>query len=163
MKWTSKAEASAPASLSAEALRGKALALLTRREHSRAELQGKLVAVGGEAAQVTSLLDELVELRLQSDERFVEAFVRSRVQRGNGPLNIGNELRQRGVASELVSALVQEGEQDWYELARQARERRFGQELPAERREQARQLRFLQYRGFSAAQAMKALRYQEED
>jgi regulatory protein len=37
---------------------------------------------------------------------------------------------------------------DWYELAREIRSRKFGRLKPADFKEKAKQMRFLQYRGF---------------
>lgn len=161
-KWTSEsAEPTAPPS--AEALWGQALALLARREHSRMELAQKLAASGADEAQLAGVFERLNVSQLQSDERFCEVFVRSRLLKGQGPLSIGQELKLRGVASELIQAYVQESDIDWLAQAQQVRQRRFGDELPADKREQARQLRFLLYRGFAAGLAAKALRYRDDD
>ncbi|MDI1301010.1 MAG: regulatory protein RecX [bacterium] len=132
--------------------------MLTRRDHSRQEISRKLLEQGGQADLVVALLDELVERGLQSDIRFAEVFVRSRAERGCGPRSIMADLRSRGVDSELVEAALQASPYDWQQQANILRERRFGRAVPVEMREKARQLRFLQYRGFSGAQAGKALR-----
>jgi regulatory protein len=141
-----------------EAVRGRALALLTQREHSRAELESKLGDWGAEPVLVAAVLDDLVRRRLQDDARFAEVFVRSRQQRGYGPISITQDLRQRGIGPELIAAVVEQGEFDWRAEAAVVRARRFGAELPTERKEQARQLRFLQYRGFNGSQAMASLK-----
>lgn len=142
---------------SLESLRGRALALLTRREHSRAELEERLRATGAAAEQVAALLQELVERNLQSDARFAEAFVRSRVLRGQGPRVIAAELRQRGVDPELAGAALEAAVTDWRARAAELRRRRFGDSPPADARERARQMRFLQYRGFSGEQIRQVL------
>ena len=77
---------------------------MARREHSRLELQRKLKARGHDAAEVSGVLDELAERHLQSDERYVEVYVRSRAARGYGPQRIALELKQRGLAVEVVRA-----------------------------------------------------------
>ncbi len=153
-KWASE-DAPPP---SPESVRGRALALLTQREHGRAELAGKLTAWGANPEQVEILLVELGERGLQDDTRFAEVYIRSRRVRGYGPLVISQELRQRGLDPELVKQQIDEGEFDWQEEACAVRQRRFGSTVPRDRRVQAKQLRFLQYRGFSSAQAVKALR-----
>ncbi len=137
--------------------------LLARREHSRAELGRKLSRAGADPGLLEEVLDQLEAERLLSDERFVEAFVRSRRERGQGPLKIADELRRRGVADELLSRHVDPDDPSWTGLAAVARERRFGAP-PADERDRARQLRFLAGRGFTRAQAWRALerRPQEE-
>lgn len=132
--------------------------MLTRRDHSRQEISRKLLEQGGRPEVVETVLDELAERGLQSDARVAEVFVRSRAERGCGPRTIMADLRSRGVDSELVEAALQASAYDWQHQANILRERRFGRALPVEMREKARQLRFLQYRGFSGAQAGKALR-----
>lgn len=151
-------DGSIPEPLSHDALRGRALAMLTRRDHSRQELTRKLLEQGGLVDRVEAVLDELAERGLQCDARFVEVFVRSRAERGCGPRMILADLRGRGVDSELVERAIEASGYDWQKQANALRERRFGRAVPVEMREKARQLRFLQYRGFSGAQAGKALR-----
>lgn len=128
------------------------MGLLARREHSRAELVRKLGARGFANAAVERACDRLVETGLQSDRRFVESFVSSRARRGDGPYKISQSLRQREVARELVGECMALAGVDWCKMARAARERRFGPALPDDRRELARQMRFLQSRGFDAEQ-----------
>ncbi|RME35179.1 MAG: regulatory protein RecX [Gammaproteobacteria bacterium] len=131
--------------------------LLARREHSRAELGGKLARVGADPELLEAVLDELEAERLLSDERFVEAFIRSRRERGQGPLKIAEELRRRGVDGELLARHLEQDDPSWIDIAASARERRFGASHPADQRDKARQLRFLAGRGFTREQAWRAL------
>ena len=147
-----------PEGVSPEALRGRALALLTRREHSRSELRRKLAESGGAAEDIEPLLEELAQRRLQSDGRFAESFIRSRAERGYGPRMIAADLKARGLDAEAVSQALAGSGYDWAEQAVAARQRRFGRDLPQEPREKARQMRFLQYRGFTGADIGLALR-----
>ncbi len=131
-----------------EELRQRALRLLAQRDHSRAELVRKLSSFGT-PAEIDEVLRRMAELDLQSDRRFAEQFVRSRASRfGAGRLR--QELKRRGIAAELgEAALVSELPGDELERAHRVWQARFGQ--PAtDRREWARQARFLQYRGFSS-------------
>lgn len=150
-------EDSAGAGPSLEFLQGRALALQARREHSRQEIRQKLLELGGAPAQVEFLLDGLVQRRLQSDARFAEVFVRSRAERGYGPRVIAAELKERGVAPEVMDAALAGSGYDWSAQAAYVRQKRFGGSLPADMKEKARQLRFLQYRGFGGAQLSQAL------
>lgn len=134
----------------------RALKLLARREHSRFELGRKLAGPGGSTEVVEEVLDELVAEGWQSDERFAESFSRQRIEAGYGPLRIRSELEQRGVRgnSQALTALA---EDDWVSMAREQRQRRFGVEPPADRKQRGRQGRFLAQRGFSRCQVEKAL------
>ena len=62
--------------------------------------------------------------------------------------DIHADLGERGIRSALVDEVVEESGQDWYSLARDIRRKKFGAGAPADFKEKARQMRFLQYRGF---------------
>ena len=145
------------APLSLTSLRSRALAMLARREHSQFELREKLTELGGESSVIDSILNEFNTQNWQNDRRFTEVFIRYSARKGQGALNIRQELKQRGITDkEMVEELL--AEHDWFDLAQQTRSKKFGEELPTERKEQARQLRFLQYRGFSSEQCWAALK-----
>ncbi len=133
----------------AVAVRRSALDLLARREHSYAELLRKLRQRGASVGMAEIELDRLQEEGLLSDERFCEAYIHARSQRGYGPLRLREELRQRGVSEMLIDQHLHSGDQDWQALALKVFAKRFP-EGPAEGpKERARQQRFMQYRGFS--------------
>lgn len=135
----------------ATAIRARALTLLAAREHARGELAVKLGARGFEREAIEPVLDRLEHEGLLSDERFVEAFLLSRRERGFGPRRIERELRERGVRAALAAARVEARDPEWQALAEAARRRRFGEALPEAERERARQARFLERRGFTEA------------
>ena len=130
------------------AARKKAMDLLARREHAADELTAKLEKAGFETETASDAVHRLGEEGLQSDARFVESFVQSRINQGKGPQRIRADLRQRGVREQLVERALEEVSVDWYALARETRERKFGRAMPVDFKEKARQMRFLQYRGF---------------
>ncbi len=132
-----------------QALERVAVGLLARREHSRVELQRKLAQRGFVAAEIETLLDRLAAQRLQSDERFSESYVRMRQGRGYGPQRIRAELRERGVADALVEqALATQATADMPRID-DIWQRKFSGQYPQDYRERARQMRFLQQRGFA--------------
>ena len=130
---------------------------LARREHSEQELARKLTTRGYAADVVEATLAALVADRLLSNTRFAEAFVHSRIQRGSGPQKIRAELRERGISDELIDDSLDAHADSWRELAREVREKRFGNRQPEDYRERSRQMRFLQQRGFSADQIARVL------
>ncbi|MGS2724072.1 regulatory protein RecX [Porticoccus sp. GXU_MW_L64] len=134
-----------------------AMNLLARREHSLSELRTKLVARYGECSEIAPVLDALQQQGLQSDQRFAEAFLRSRLRKGQGPYRIRNEFKQRGIPAQVAEELFQQQQTDWFELARQVAQRRFGEASPADIKEHSKRARFLQYRGFSGEQIRYAL------
>lgn len=149
-----------PAAGRAATPRDDAIHLLARREYSRAELRERLSARGHEASDILICLDDLAEQGLQSDARFAESFLRSRIARGQGPLKIRAELERRGIDRERIRAAFAEfeeaGEADWFTLACETLSRRFSGpgDTP---RERARRERFLAQRGFDFNQLRHAL------
>lgn len=129
------------------ALRSRALAILARREHSRAELRRKLAAFNTDAALVEGVLDELTARRLVSDERYAEARSDS-LARKFGSARIEQELRAKGVSRALAANAVAGARGTEVERARAVWTKRFGV-APRDALEKARQMRFLQGRGFS--------------
>lgn len=140
--------------------RGDAIGLLARREYSRQELVERLAAKGHEAEAIAECLEALAEQGLQSDARFAETFLRSRILRGQGPLRIRLDLERRGLDRETIRHAFDEaarrGEADWFALAGEALARRFPDpgDTP---RERARRERFLACRGFDFDQVRHAL------
>ena len=121
---------------------------LARREHARAELVDKLTKAGFEPTAADAAIDGLAADGLQSDQRFAEAFVQSRVNQGKGPVRIRAELKGRGLASAAIDVALEDAEADWYALAREVRLKKFGDAAPRDFNQKAKQMRFLQYRGF---------------
>lgn len=140
-----------------DSVRAKAMDLLARREHSTAELRAKLRQRELDPDEIDAALVRLSGEGLLSDERYVEAFVAAHRRKGHGPNRIRAELRQKGVAEELVDAQLSASAADWTALARQVRAKRFGAARPKEFRERARQVRFLEMRGFPADAIRAAL------
>ncbi|PKO85619.1 MAG: recombination regulator RecX [Betaproteobacteria bacterium HGW-Betaproteobacteria-12] len=140
-------------------LRVRALQLLTRRDYCRAELRAKLTAEAESADELEAVLDRLQEERLLSDQRYAAQRVVARAGRyGNARLR--QELRQKGVGDEEITAALPEGG-DESARCRAVWARKFG-ELPHSAEERARQMRFLQYRGFSGEAIRRVMSGAEE-
>jgi regulatory protein len=134
--------------------------MLSRREHSTRQVASGLRERGFAEALVEALLEELQSERLLDDERYAVQFVRARATRGQGPRRIRMELKEAGVDDSLVTRAL-ETAPDFHAVARALRRRRFGDALPEDHTERARQSRFLQYRGFSNDHIASALRNAE--
>jgi len=127
--------------------------LLARREHSRLELQQKLCAKLPEHSElVETVIAGLQQDQLQSDERFAEAFISSRVKKGQGPHRISMELQQRGISSSLISSAIKDGNFDWFQLANDVLMKKYGNKPCLGFKEQAKRRQFLHYRGFNSEQ-----------
>ena len=128
--------------------RKKAMDYLARREHGRGELLDKLTRFGFDPGVADDAVAGLIDDGLQSDARFAEAFVRSRINQGKGPVKIRADLRERGLGGAAIDLALEDADEDWYALARDVRLKKFGADTPSEFKEKARQMRFLQSRGF---------------
>jgi regulatory protein len=128
-------------------LQERALRLLARREHSRAELARKLRAHTGPEDELEALLDDLAGRKLLSDERYAEARTRV-LSRRFGSARIAHDLRASGVEEHLADLALKTARATEAERAREVWRRKFGT-APKTREERAKQMRFLQSRGFS--------------
>lgn len=147
-------------------LRARALQYLARREYSRAELHAKLlphVQADAEFEQVRDLdtqldvlLDDLVARGWLSDARAATQLVHAKRSRF-GTQRIAHDLRQKGIGEELISAALPELKETELQTAREVWQKKFGT-APQDEKEKARQVRFLQSRGFSLEAIFKVLR-----
>ena len=128
--------------------RKKAMDFLARREYGQAELIRKLADKGFDRDVADQALAQLTADGLQSDQRFADSFVQSRINQGKGPVRIRLDLTQRGIPDSTTEIALEEADTDWYALAREQRVKKFGEASPSDFKEKARQMRFLQYRGF---------------
>ena len=128
----------------AQELRARALRLLARRDHSRAELERKLEPHAGSPEVVAGILEALVQRKQLSDERYAEERARS-LSRKYGAAKIRQDLKARGVDQDVINRVSTE-----HELERAVAILRRKFRAPAvSREEHARRGRFLQSRGFS--------------
>jgi regulatory protein len=137
--------------------RKKAMDYLARREYGCKELGAKLAGAGFDEATARSAVAQLAVEGLQDDRRFVDSFIQSRVNQGKGPVRIRLELGQRGVDESLIEEILDERDDDWESLAKNMRQRKFGSGRADDFHEKARQMRFLQYRGFTRDQIQAAI------
>jgi regulatory protein len=128
-------------------LRERALGYLSRREYSYKELQQKLQGYAEEQDDLPALLEDFKKRGWLSEERYTEQVVHARKGRF-GSLRVAHELREHGVAEDLVAKAVAEVKSDEVANARAICRKKFDAP-PANREQWAKQARFLQSRGFS--------------
>ena len=141
-------------------LRARAMRFLARREHSRAELKRKLAPSAGEGDDLEILLDDLAKRGWLSDARFAEQSIRSKARRF-GPLKLANELRAKGVGEEAISAGFAAAGADGSSSLERVWRSRF-REAAANEKDKARQVRFLQGRGFPLDDIFRFLKQVEK-
>lgn len=129
-------------------LRERTLRLLARREHSRVELTRKLGSAGFAREEIDVLLDDFETRNWLSDQRFAESYVADHRARA-GSIKLAYDLRQRGVNDAVIEAVLSEHHDSELDRARAVWEKKFGTP-PANPAEKARQIRFMQSRGFTS-------------
>jgi regulatory protein len=130
-------------------LRQRALDYLGKREYSYAELGQKLKSYLEEDEsfeQITEILEDFKKRGWLSDARFTEQIVHARSHKF-GASKIANELREKGVASDLIETAIEQVKENELENATEIWRKKFKQ-TPSSREDWARQARFLQSRGF---------------
>ncbi|MCR8923469.1 recombination regulator RecX [Dasania sp. GY-MA-18] len=143
-------------------IRLAAMNLLARREHGYQELLTKLGSKFSKSEHhppelITEQLQILREQGLQSDERFVEAFINSKKNSGKGPMVVRQQLQQKGLKSEQITLALEAVEDQWFALAQALYERKYQGQPIVDHKEKARRMRFMQSRGFSFDQFIHLL------
>ncbi|HEX8012759.1 MAG TPA: regulatory protein RecX [Casimicrobiaceae bacterium] len=141
-------------------LRDRAIRLLARREYARAELERQLLGKGGERSEVRALLDALAAEGYLSDARYARSIAAQKAGRYSRR-SIAEGLKARGVGRDDIDAALAEAPVDDDAALTALWRRRFGR-APADERDKARQVRFLQARGFALSAILKLLRGVDE-
>ncbi|MGR5169364.1 recombination regulator RecX [Vibrio astriarenae] len=148
---------SAPPSFSAK---DSAIHLLSRRDHGEFELAQKLKIKGYSDDEIIHAIAFCLEHRYLDDLRYAKSQVRQHVYKGHGARRISQELKQKRVSEQIIEIALEEEGTDWFELAKGTAEKKFKGKKAQDQKEYAKQVRFLQYRGFSFEQIQYALEEQ---
>jgi len=152
----SASEQTGRSSRPARSLKARAIAYLSRREHSRAELARKLAPFVEEGDPLDPLLDLLEREGWLSNERFAESVLNRRSAR-MGANRIVSELRQHKLDDSLIQSIGAQLRDTERARAQAVWRKKFG-ELPQSPADRAKQIRFLTMRGFSQATISHLLR-----
>ncbi len=134
---------------------------LARREYSRAELHAKLSSNATPEDNLDAVLDELVKRGWLSDARAAEQIVNARRARF-GTQRIAHELKQKGISGDLINAALPQLKQGELKAARVVWQKKFGA-VAQDAKEKAKQMRFLQSRGFSMGVIIKVMKFSDPD
>lgn len=126
-----------------------AVRLLARREHGAIELCEKLQKKGYNSTEAKEALDRCLELGLQSDARFVESYSRSRIRQGYGPVKIKQELKSKGIDSDLIQSELDKEQDNWLSYALDVWQKKTRGQLDWSFNEIQKHQKFMLYRGFS--------------
>jgi regulatory protein len=129
-------------------LKGRALRLLSQREHSRVELERKLAPHEEVPGELAKALDELQARDFINDGRAIESVVHRRAGK-LGAARVKQELAAKGLSGEAVAVALAQLKDTELGRAREVWRKKFGSP-PQDANERARQMRFLITRGFAA-------------
>lgn len=135
-----------------------AIFMLSRRDYSTRELQRRIERRIRETEKdsptapecLPQVIERLLESQYLDDSRTIYSFFRSYLNKSYGPLRIRQELRLKGFPSEIIERVLEETDTDWYALCQDLKEKKFGTAKPKDFKERAKQIRYLQYRGFTS-------------
>lgn len=138
-------------------LRHKITRFLSKREHSVAELVQKLSLQEFAEPDIHHVLDKFVQNGIQSDTRFTFHFVRNCMMKGQGLSRVKQALKAHDIDSAMLHQALEELDVDWYAKAYEVKCKKFGDEVEKDWSKKQKQMRFLQYRGFSQDQISFAI------
>lgn len=131
------------------------MGLLARREHSRFELIQKMMQRGYDEHLISRNVEEFKEKGWQSNQRYAEMLIRSRIIKNHGPIKIRMELKSKGLTDELINSSLTK-EINWFELCQSAWTKKYSGQAD-NLNDKNKQIRFLQQRGFTLEQIKKVL------
>ncbi|MCS4320791.1 regulatory protein [Serratia sp. BIGb0234] len=92
-----------------------------------------------------------------NDAQLLSYIFDKHVKKMHGPTRIKQEMRQKGFPAALIEQEIDKSEVDWYQLTKETRTKKFGEALPADPKEKNKQIRHLQYKGFTMDMIFEAL------
>lgn len=135
-----------------EKIRRVILHWLTRRDYSQHEITQKLKSKGYSSEDFACVVADLAHAGLINEARFTESYIYWRRGKGLGPLRISMELQSRGISAEMIAEHLEITDNAWFTQAQNVWRKHFKGGIPADFKSRAKQMRFLQYRGFTREQ-----------
>ncbi len=138
-----------PAKKEFNELFARGVRLLAMREHSVKEITSKLFDKSDRSDLVPAVVEDLLEKKYLSDERFTESYVRARGNRGFGPVKIRTELKSKGISSVLIQEHLNESAAHWFDSAAAQYQKKYGDAPVSDYNSWTKRARFMQSRGFT--------------
>jgi regulatory protein len=140
-----------------EALYEHAVTLLARKDYSHGEMRRVLHTMTDDVMTVEAALLRLLESGYIDDRRLAENLLSRFLRKEYGPSRIRMEFRQKGIEQSVAESALADTAADWFAMASESRRKKFGDALPSDPKEKARQMRFLQSRGFTMEMIIEAI------
>ena len=143
--------------MTSQELYDHAVSLLARRDYASGESARTLSKMTENREKIDKALSRLVECGYLDDNRLITHMIDKHVRKKHGPARIKQEIRQKGFSPELVEQMLEKVDVDWYAMARELKVSKFGDAVASEAKEKNKQIRYLQYKGFSMDMIFEAL------
>lgn len=134
-----------------------AVSLLAKKNYSSGDMHRQLARLTEKMDDVEHVLRRLTDNRYLNDIQLISYLFDKQIKKFHGPTRIKQELRQKGFPPVLIEQEIEQSDVDWYELAKEARVRKFGDALPTDPKEKNKQIRHLQYKGYAMDTIFEAL------
>lgn len=126
-----------------------AVSLLAKKNYSSGDMHRQLARLTEKMDGVEHVLRRLTDNHYLNDPQLIAYLFDKHIKKLHGPTRIKQEIRQKGFPPGLIEQEIEKSDVDWYELAKEARVRKFGEALPDDPKEKNKQIRYLQYKGFT--------------
>ncbi len=134
-----------------------AVSLLAKKNYASGDMHRQLSRLTENTGDIARVLRRLTDNHALNDTQLLAYLFDKQVKKMHGPTRIKQEMRQKGFSPALIDQEIDNRDIDWYQLAKEARFRKFGDALPSEPKEKNKQIRHLQYKGFSMDMIFEAL------
>lgn len=135
----------------------QAVTLLAKRDYASGEIKRCLKRYSSDEDSINSVMDRLISHHYLDDSRLIEKEIKKQLAKRHGTSRIKQDLRQKGLDLLAIEQALEDLDVDWFELAEELRIKKFGDELPTDPKEKAKQIRYLQYRGHTMGIIMELL------
>lgn len=142
-------------------LKRTALNWLSRRDYSESQLSQRLARQGAEAGAIAQVIAWCKAENYLNQQRFISMLLRSRANKGYGLAYIVQECRQQNISRDQVEQCAAELEIDWFALAQQQYQKKYGQTAVTEYKDKFKRMAYMQRRGFSNEQIQFAINQTE--
>lgn len=126
-----------------------AITLLAKKDYSSGRMNRLLRKLTEKEEYVDRVVRHLSENHYLNDAQLIINLINQHIKKLHGPKRIKQEIRKKDLPQELIEQKIEESGIDWYSMAKEARIRKFSETQPIEQKKKAKQIRYLQYKGFS--------------
>ncbi|MFO6422769.1 regulatory protein RecX [Motilimonas sp. KMU-193] len=131
--------------------------LVSRREHSRLEIKQKLLQKEYPSQLIEQAISHCCECDYINDARYCASFIRIKANKGFGLGRLTMELKQKGISAEQIQQALDELALDWYQIAQQCYQKKYGDKQIDDYKERQKRQRYLFSRGFDSDQVRFAV------